>query len=260
MMTRALSLPICRRCSRRRLNDGCRHGLSIGFTTLANARISRMADQADVIAGAGQAAVSVEASSLRDQVATIRQALKTSPVRKPLRLDVGRHRGRHCRDRRSARFCSTAGTSPSTMRWRGATWQAFLHQLLVFADNCRRAAGAQRRPDLAQPDDPAEAARGADARPDRRMDAAGARLPAGQCRRHRRQSRPAHAAGCRASVRSVDRSRRRPAAVLHPACVLRRRAVGAVLGLRLPHQAAIRWRYRATWSGRRSSMPASPRG
>ena len=43
-----------------------------------------MADQADEKPGARQAAVSIEASSLSDQLATIRLALKTSPVRRKL--------------------------------------------------------------------------------------------------------------------------------------------------------------------------------
>jgi putative ATP-binding cassette transporter len=43
-----------------------------------------MADQADIIVGPGPAAVSVEASTLGDQVTTIKQALKSSPVRKQL--------------------------------------------------------------------------------------------------------------------------------------------------------------------------------
>jgi putative ATP-binding cassette transporter len=43
-----------------------------------------MADQADDKPGAEQAAVSIEASSLSDQLATVRLALKTSPVRRKL--------------------------------------------------------------------------------------------------------------------------------------------------------------------------------
>ncbi|TIT33519.1 MAG: ABC transporter ATP-binding protein/permease, partial [Mesorhizobium sp.] len=41
-----------------------------------------MADQADDKAGPAPAAVSVEVSSLGDQVRTIKQALKSSPVRR----------------------------------------------------------------------------------------------------------------------------------------------------------------------------------
>ncbi|CAN7646140.1 ABC transporter ATP-binding protein/permease [Mesorhizobium sp. LjNodule214] len=92
-----------------------------------------MADQADVIAGAGQAAVSVEASSLGDQLKTIRQALKTSPVRKPLAWTcIGI----------VAVIVATAIGQVLLNRWNQPFYdalarrdmQGFLHQLLVFAE------------------------------------------------------------------------------------------------------------------------------
>ncbi|CAN7321048.1 ABC transporter ATP-binding protein/permease [Mesorhizobium amorphae] len=92
-----------------------------------------MADQADVIAGAGQAAVSVEASSLGDQLNTIRQALKTSPVRKPLAwASIGI----------VAVIVATAIGQVLLNRWNQPFYdalarrdmQGFLHQLLVFAE------------------------------------------------------------------------------------------------------------------------------
>ncbi|RJT35197.1 ABC transporter ATP-binding protein/permease [Mesorhizobium waimense] len=91
-----------------------------------------MADQADVIAGAGQA-VSVEASSLGDQLKTIRQALKTSPVRKPLAwASIGI----------VAVIVATAIGQVLLNRWNQPFYdalarrdmQGFLHQLVVFAE------------------------------------------------------------------------------------------------------------------------------
>ncbi|RVD70694.1 MAG: ABC transporter ATP-binding protein/permease [Mesorhizobium sp.] len=91
-----------------------------------------MADQADDKAGPAPAAVSVEASSLGDQLATIRQALKSSPVRRQFVwacLGI------------VAVIVATAIGQVLLNRWNQPFYDAlarrdlpgFLHQLMVFA-------------------------------------------------------------------------------------------------------------------------------
>jgi putative ATP-binding cassette transporter len=92
-----------------------------------------MADQADVIVGPGPAAaVSVEASTLGDQVTTIKQALKSSPVRKQLLwasigivgVIVATSIGQVLLNRWNQPFYDALARRDM---------QAFLHQLVVFA-------------------------------------------------------------------------------------------------------------------------------
>jgi putative ATP-binding cassette transporter len=92
-----------------------------------------MADQIDYKPGAEQAAFSVEASSLSDQLATIRMALKTSPVRWPLAwVSVGI----------VAVIIATSIGQVLLNRWNQPFYDAlarrdlagFLHQLMIFAE------------------------------------------------------------------------------------------------------------------------------
>jgi vitamin B12/bleomycin/antimicrobial peptide transport system ATP-binding/permease protein len=91
-----------------------------------------MADQADIIVGPGPAAVSVEASTLGDQVTTIKQALKSSPVRKQLLwasigivgVIVATSIGQVLLNRWNQPFYDALARRDM---------QGFLHQLVVFA-------------------------------------------------------------------------------------------------------------------------------
>lgn len=92
-----------------------------------------MADQMDYKPGAEQAAFSIETSSLSDQLATIRMALKTSPVRRPLAwVSVGI----------VAVIIATSIGQVLLNRWNQPFYDAlarrdlggFLHQLMIFAE------------------------------------------------------------------------------------------------------------------------------
>ncbi|TIV83050.1 MAG: ABC transporter ATP-binding protein/permease, partial [Mesorhizobium sp.] len=92
-----------------------------------------MADQMDYKPGAEQAAFSIETSSLSDQLATIRMALKTSPVRRPLAwVSVGI----------VAVIIATSIGQVLLNRWNQPFYDAlarrdlggFLHQLMIFVE------------------------------------------------------------------------------------------------------------------------------
>ncbi|TIW55779.1 MAG: ABC transporter ATP-binding protein/permease [Mesorhizobium sp.] len=92
-----------------------------------------MADQMDYKPGAEQAAFSIETSSLSDQLATIRMALKTSPVRRPLAwVSIGI----------VAVIIATSIGQVLLNRWNQPFYDAlarrdlggFLHQLMIFVE------------------------------------------------------------------------------------------------------------------------------
>ena len=82
---------------------------------------SAMNDPSDVLAKAASDIEEAAHAGLVPQLTMMVKALWASQVRNKLLLLGGEHLRRHRRRPPTARSASTAGTSPSTTRWRGAT-------------------------------------------------------------------------------------------------------------------------------------------